>query len=190
MEMYFKLANVYIEESVLKKLYLIILTVFLSNCASHRYAMNADFQNPAVIIEPSGGYSKLYAGMYALGGSPPSYSRNLLSDDASTLLVKPGVGYLKVYPFSPVDAVYSSPNSENVIFSPYKIYRKNGQLVETASASFNSAEITALLKGEYVVVIYFSKDVVKKFWVKIEPGMITEINNAVLAASVIAQEVK
>ena len=94
--------------------------------------------------------------------------------------VQPEYGYLKVYTHSNPGVPYSPDGEEYPVFTPYNIYAKDGQLVKQVRASEFAPAKVKLAKGEYVVVAEMSDEKVISYTVNIEPGMILEVDPAML----------
>lgn len=93
-------------------------------------------------------------------------------------------GYLTIY----TDSYYQEPLSfssdggdpQNITFTPYKIYRKDGSLVKNVYSAEKTPLKVKLAKGEYVVVAKMSEEKMSSFAVNIEPGQVLEVDAAML----------
>lgn len=98
--------------------------------------------------------------------------------------VEPEYGYLKIYTYS----YYEEPRSfssegyefEPIVYTPYKVYGKNGSLIKNVYSTEKTPAKVKLSKGEYVVVAKMSEEKVSSFIVNIEPGMVLEIDSTML----------
>lgn len=98
--------------------------------------------------------------------------------------VKSEYGYLKIYTHSyykePLSFSSDGGDPQNIIYSPYKIYRKDGSLVKNVYSTEKTPLKVKLAKGEYVVVAKMSEEKVSSFAVNVEPGQVLEVDATML----------
>lgn len=98
--------------------------------------------------------------------------------------VKSEYGYLKIYTHSyfeePLSFSSDGEDPENIIYTAYKIYRKDGSLVKNVYSTEKTPVKVKLAKGEYVVVAKMSGEKVSSFSVNIEPGQVLEVEEKML----------
>lgn len=143
------------------------LIILLSNCSQNN-GLILKYREPAIFVGPTISYSKYYGGA------------DIFSNDPSLPIVKPDVGYLKVHAYKNSNQFDLDKDCSDISFLPYQIFQKDRRSVENNNSTYNAPEIFALHKGEYVVVVCVAKDQIKSLLVKIEPGMITEIDPSTL----------
>ena len=98
--------------------------------------------------------------------------------------VKPEYGYLKIYTHSyseePRSFSSDGDESEPIIYTPYKIYGKDGSLVKQVYSTEQTPLTVKLAKGEYVIVAEMSEGEESSYKVTIEPGLVLEVDSAML----------
>ena len=99
-------------------------------------------------------------------------------------IAEPEYGYLKIYTHSyakePLSFSSDGDELENIVYSPYKIYRKDGSLVKNVHSTEKTPAKVKLAKGEYVVLAKMSEEEVSSFTVNIEAGLVLEVDATML----------
>jgi len=121
--------------------------------------------------------------VYLISGCAPSEFSRKFDYKTPETAINPGYGFLKVYTHSNPGLPISQDNEEYKIYTPYKIYMTDGRLVKEVRSSLEYPATVKLEMGKYVIVAEMSAGIISSYRVSIEPGLVMEVDLALLENS-------